>query len=78
MAFFARSAAGCRTGPPLQDAAPVLVADAGPGIRVILVAQLRVQGGDIVDGDQERSTRRGIAVVLGQVQHEIAARHLQV
>ena len=37
-----------------------------------------MQGGDVVDGDQQRRAGRGIAVVLAQVQHEIAPRHLQV
>ena len=30
------------------------------------------------DGDQQRRTGRGVAVMFAQVQHQIAPRHLQV
>lgn len=61
-----------------HDAAPVLVAHAGARMRIALRQQFGMQGGDIINRDQQRCTRRGVAVMFGQVQHQFRAPQLQV
>jgi hypothetical protein len=75
----ARSAAGCRTGPPLPGCSPsprrgcraAQTSNPSPAVRGHRAAMSST-------GSSSAAPGRGVAVVLTEVQHEIAPRHLQV
>ncbi len=57
---------------------PVLVADAGPGVVVVVLMELLVERLDVGDRDQRGAARAGVAVVLAEVQSGRAPGHLGV